>query len=70
MAIEPRQKQPSTAQKVGLNVERLEEVTLEVMSNSCNDTDRPENDSTKLFLKETFKVAKLEERYKSGQVGK
>jgi hypothetical protein len=70
MAIEPRQKQPLTVQKLGLNVQRLKEVTLEVMSNSWKKTDHRERAYTKLFLKEIFQVATLEERHKSGDVGK
>lgn len=69
MVIEPYDKQCPTVQKLRLNVAKLEEVTMEAMSAWFNDDDHPENLSKKPFLKEIFKVAKAEERYKNGEIG-
>jgi hypothetical protein len=69
MIVEPREKQCPTVQKLGLNVKKLEEVTMEAMSNWFNDKDHPENANKRPFLKEIFKIAKAEERYKNGEIG-
>jgi hypothetical protein len=69
MIIEPYHKQCPTVQKLTLNVKKLEEVTMEAMNNWFNDPEHPENASKKPFLKEIFKVAKVEERYKNGEIG-
>lgn len=70
MIIEPYDKQCSTVQKLGLNVKKLEEVTMEAMNNWFSDPEHPENALKKPFLKEIFKVAKVQERYKNGEIGK
>jgi hypothetical protein len=69
MVVEPREKQCPTVQKLGLNVKKLEEVTMEAMSNWFNDKEHPENSNKRPFLKEIFKIAKAEERYKNGEIG-
>jgi hypothetical protein len=69
MIVEPPHKQHPTVQKLGLNVKKLEEATMEAMSTWFNDPDHPENAAKKAFLKEIFKVAKTEERYKNGEIG-
>ena len=43
---------------------------MEAMSAWFNDTDHPGNLAKKPYLKEIFKVAKAEERYKNGEIGK
>jgi hypothetical protein len=68
IVIEPREKQPSTVQD--LNVKNLEEVTMEAMPNWFYNWDHPENIAKKPSLKEIFDVAKIEERYKCGEIGK
>ena len=69
MIIEPRERQHITVQKLGLDVKKLEEVTMEAMSNWFNDKEHPENSQKRPFLKEIFKIAKAEERYKNGEIG-
>jgi hypothetical protein len=69
MVVEPHDKQHPTVKKLGLNVKRLEEVTMEAMANWFNDRERPDNASKKPFLKEIFKIAQREERYKCGEIG-
>jgi hypothetical protein len=69
MIVEPPEKQCPTVLKLGLNVRKLEEVTMEAMSNWFNDKEHPENAQKRPFLKEIFKIAKAEERYKNGEIG-
>jgi hypothetical protein len=70
MLVEPIKNQHPAIQKLGLNIKKLEEVTMEAMSNWFNDKDHPENISKKPCLKEIFKIARAEERYKAGEIGK
>jgi hypothetical protein len=70
MIVQPHAKQHSSVQKVSLTVRKLEEVTNEAMSIWFGDTEHPENKNKKVYLKEIFRVAKLEERYLNGEVGK
>ena len=42
---------------------------MEAMSIWFNDKDHPENGAKKPFLREIFKIAKAEERYKNGEIG-
>jgi hypothetical protein len=70
MIVEPRHNQHPTVQKLELTVKKLEEVTMEAMSNWFNDKDHPENASKRALLREVFKVAKEEARYKNGEIGR
>ena len=70
MVVEPREKQCATVQKLGLNASKLEQATMESMSHWFIDKEHPENAEKKLILKEIFEVAKAEERYKDGAIGK
>ena len=69
LVIEPYEKQCPTVQKLRLNVQKLEDATMEAMTSWFNDAEHPENLSKKPYLKEIFKVAKAEERYKNGELG-
>ena len=69
MIVEPPKNQCATVLKLELNVKKLEEVTMEAMSNWFNDKEHPENLQKKPYLKEIFKIAKAEERYKNGEIG-
>ncbi|QSZ30544.1 hypothetical protein DSL72_000098 [Monilinia vaccinii-corymbosi] len=68
MIVEPYHKQCQAVQKLNLNVKKLEEVTMEAMSNWFNEKDRPQNSAKKPFLREIFKVARREEQYKNGEI--
>ncbi|RKF57683.1 putative ydr124wp-like protein [Golovinomyces cichoracearum] len=68
MVIEPSERQNPTVQKLGLNVKKLEETTMEVMSNWFNDKEHPENLQKRKYLKEIFRIAKIQERYKRGEI--
>ena len=69
MIVEPYSNQHSAVQKQNLNVKRLEEAANEVMMKWFNDPDHEDNASKKVFLKEIFKVARQQERYKNGEIG-
>lgn len=70
MIVQPPEKQHPSIQKVSLTVQKLEEATNEAMSTWFADPEHPENRQKKGYLKEIFKVAKLEQRYLNGEVGK
>jgi hypothetical protein len=58
---------PDKAQNIkNINIKKLEELTNEAMSNWWNEKD---NLLKRPFLKEIFKVAKQEERYRNGELG-
>jgi hypothetical protein len=54
--------------KLQLNVKKLEECTNEALSGFYAES--PTNGSKKQFLNEIFKVARQQERYKNGEIGK
>jgi len=66
--VEPNHKQHTEIQKLGLNVKKLDETTNEALSSFFMDNEA--NAKKKPFLTEIFKVARLEERYKNGEIGK
>jgi hypothetical protein len=69
MVVEPNAKQHPDIQKLNLNVKKLEEVTTDALSTFFSDKENNNNAKKKPFLKEIFKVAKAEERYKNGEIG-
>lgn len=69
MVVKPAHQQHPTVQKLELNVRKLEEVTMEAMSNWFSDKEHPENSLKKPFLKEIFRIARAEERYLNGEIG-
>lgn len=69
MIVEPAAQQHLTVQRLGLNVKKLESATMEVMSPWFADKEHPENELKRPFLKEIFKVARVQERYKNGEIG-
>ncbi|KAI1501260.1 hypothetical protein F5X99DRAFT_207262 [Biscogniauxia marginata] len=68
MIVEPTHKQHQSIQKLNLNVSQLEEITNEALSSFFTDKDNPSNMMKKPYLKEIFRVARVEERYKDGQI--
>lgn len=70
MITEPYHNQHPSIQKLGLNINKLEEVTMEALSSWFNDKECPKNALKRPFLKEIFKIAKAEERYKRDEIGK
>jgi hypothetical protein len=68
MVTRPYADQPAAIQKAGLNVKKLEEITMEAMSNWFNDKEHPKNAAKRPFLREIFKVARFQERYRNGEL--
>lgn len=69
MVTEPNRSQHQDIQKLNINVSKLEEATFEALSGFFADTENPNNAKKKPYLKEIFRVAKYEERYKNGEIG-
>jgi hypothetical protein len=70
MIVEPNERQHPDIQKLKLNVQKLEEITIEALSGFFADKDNPANAKKRPFLNEIFKVAKQEERFKKEEIGK
>ncbi|KAL7786734.1 hypothetical protein V8C37DRAFT_287279 [Trichoderma ceciliae] len=66
LVVEPINKQHLDIQKLGLNVKKLEETTVEALSSFFMDNEA--NAKKRPFLNEIFKVARQEERYKNGEI--
>lgn len=66
--MEPNEKQHRDIKKLQLNVRKLEECTTEALSGFYAES--ATNASKKQFLNEIFKVAKQQERFKNGEIGK
>lgn len=56
-------------QEPNVDVAALEQKTMEMLSNWFTDRTRPNNAKKEGILKELFKVAKMEERYRRGEIG-
>lgn len=69
MVTEPNRLQHRDIQKLNINVSKLEEATFEALSGFFADVENPNNGKKKPYLKEIFRVAKYEERYKNGEIG-
>ncbi|KAH8879732.1 hypothetical protein GQ53DRAFT_853325 [Thozetella sp. PMI_491] len=69
LVVEPNNNQHSAIRYLNLNIGKLEEVTMECLNSFFADKENPKNSQKKLYLKEIFKVAKFEERYKNGEIG-
>lgn len=70
LIVEPSHKQHPDVQKSCLNVKKLEEVTAEALSSFFSDPENPGNSKKRPYLTEIFKIAKYEERYKNGEIGR
>ena len=70
MVVEPNAKQHADIQKLNLNIAKLEDVTMDALSSFFLDKENTNNSKKKPYLREIFKVAKFEERYKNGEIGK
>ena len=70
MIVLPNAEQHPDIQKLNLNVAKLEEATNEVLSSFFVDKDAPNNAKKRPYLKEIFLLAKSEERYRNGEIGK
>lgn len=70
MIVEPSNVQHADIKKLQLTVTKLEEVTWEALSGWFADSNNPANHQKKTYLEEIFKVAKQEERFRDGMIGK
>lgn len=70
MIIEPNATQHSDIKKLNITVAKLEEATTDALSSFFNDNDKNNNGKKKPYLREIFKVAKAEEQYRRGEIGK
>lgn len=52
-----------------ITVRKLEEVTKEAMSAWFNDKEKPKNAEKRVFLRDIFRVATMDERYRRGELG-
>ncbi|KAK5652525.1 hypothetical protein OQA88_10431 [Cercophora sp. LCS_1] len=71
LVVEPNASQHPDIQKLGINVQKLEDVTMESLSSFFNDnnpTGKSNNAKKKPYLKEIFKVAKHEEQFRRGEI--
>ncbi|CAJ2506230.1 Uu.00g003600.m01.CDS01 [Anthostomella pinea] len=70
LIIEPSDQQHPDIRNLRLNVSKLEEITMEALSTFFGDKDHPSNLAKRPFLKEIFKVAKTQERFKNKEIDK
>lgn len=70
LIVEPTHKQHPDVQKSCLDVKKLEEVTTEALSGFFSDPESPGNRKKRPYLNEIFKVARYEERFKNGEIGR
>jgi hypothetical protein len=69
MIIQPEVRSPSI-QKLGvLDMDRFETIAMESLSSWFLDPQKPRNAKKKPILKEIFRVAKMEERYRKNEIG-
>ncbi|ROV98939.1 hypothetical protein VSDG_03675 [Cytospora chrysosperma] len=68
MITDPNHLQHKDIQKQNLNVSKLEEATFEALSAFFGDAENPNNSKKKPYLKEIFKVARYQERFKNGEI--
>ncbi|GAW21802.1 hypothetical protein ANO14919_113270 [Xylariales sp. No.14919] len=68
MLVEPQHKQHQVIRKVNLTLSTLEAVTFEALSSFFNDKESRGNANKKPLLKEVFKIARQEARYKDGEI--
>lgn len=69
MITEPRERQHPDIQRLDVSVAKLEEVAMESLRQFFEDPVKPNNAKKRPILKELFRVAKLEERYKRNEIG-
>lgn len=70
MIVKPNREQPECIRHLHINVKKLEEVTNEKMNEWFNEPAHPRNKDKRKYLKEIFKIARQEERYLDGAIGK
>ena len=69
LIIDPSTQPPGMQKLEGLTVAKMETVAFESLTVWFEDKKKPENAMKKPILKEIFKIAKMEERYKRNEIG-
>lgn len=69
LIIDPKTQPPSMQKLEGLTVAKMEIAAIESLAVWFGDKKKPENAMKKPILKEIFKVAKMEERYRRDEIG-
>ncbi|KAL2014894.1 hypothetical protein VTK56DRAFT_7153 [Thermocarpiscus australiensis] len=69
LVVEPREKQHPDIRRLNVNVAKLESVTMEALSSWFADNQNPNNAKKRPIVKELFRVAKIEEKYKNNEIG-
>ncbi|KAI1355836.1 hypothetical protein F5Y01DRAFT_153687 [Xylaria sp. FL0043] len=68
LIVEPEHKRHPAIRKVNLNLSTLEAVTFEALSSFFGDKDSPANKNKRPLLKDIFKIARQEARYKDNEI--
>ncbi|KAH7377993.1 hypothetical protein BKA64DRAFT_714496 [Cadophora sp. MPI-SDFR-AT-0126] len=68
MSVQPVASQHPSFQDQDISVQKLEDVSYEALTSWFQDPENPENIFRAPLIKELFKVAKYEERYKNGEI--
>ncbi len=66
----PSVMQHPSIRHLNLNVAKLEEATNDALSGFFSDKESPNNAKRKPYLKEIFYMARSEEKYLNGEIGK
>lgn len=69
MLVEPRRQQHEVIRTAEMTISSLEDITFDALSSWFNDKKAPRNMSKKPFLRELFRVAVQEARYRDGGLG-
>jgi hypothetical protein len=64
LIVEPQYTKHPAIQNLGLNVARLEELTMDSLASFFSDSNIPDNMTKKRHLEEIFKLARHEEQYR------
>jgi len=67
LVVEPNEHQLADIQRLNVTIPKLEQVTWDALSQFFGDS-KP-NEAKRPYLKELFKVAKMEEQSKRGEIG-
>jgi hypothetical protein len=70
MIIDPSTRPPSVRKLGEITVAKLEAATMEALSSFFADRSKPKNAKKKPTLKELFKVAKMQEKYKRNEISR
>ncbi|KAI1131541.1 hypothetical protein F5Y10DRAFT_262113 [Nemania abortiva] len=68
LVMQPKETQHEAIRNSGVDLYKLEAITMEALSSWFNDKDGPGNKSKKPLIKDLFKVARVEERYRNNEI--